>query len=205
MDTASLGFFILTVGFISLSGVMMPGPVLVASIAKGSEDRHAGVWITLGHLLIEIPLILIIAAGFYYVLTEDWLKGMIGVAGGALLVYMGVQMVRMREEKEVVEKAIPGHPVLAGIVTTIGNPYFILWWATVGSALIIEALEFAVIGLLAFIIVHELCDLGWNWFITLSVNKSKELWTPKTHAIIFGTCGVLLVAFGFYFILAYWL
>ncbi len=202
--------FLGAVGIISLSGVMMPGPVMVAAIAKGSENKHAGLWIALGHLMVEIPLIIIIAMGFHYVFKEDWMQGIIGIAGGGLLLYMGIQMIRMREEKEVVEKAFPGHPVLAGIVTTAGNPYVILWWVTVGAALIVGtsdisgALDFGWIGLLAFIIVHETCDILWDWFLSYSVHRSKDLWTPKAHSIIFGVCGVVLAVFGVYFILAFW-
>ncbi|MCK5038280.1 MAG: LysE family transporter [Thermoplasmata archaeon] len=203
MDS-SFGIFLLMVGFISLSGVMMPGPVMVAAIAKGSENKHAGLWIALGHLMIEIPLIALIAMGFYYILTDNWVQGIIGVGGGALLLYMGIQMIRMREDKEVVEKAFPGHPILAGIVTTVGNPYFILWWATIGATLIIGALEFGLIGIIGFIIVHETCDVLWDWFLSYSVHKSKDLWTDKSHAIIFGVCGAVLVVFGVYFMMAFW-
>ncbi|MCK4756909.1 MAG: LysE family transporter [Thermoplasmata archaeon] len=205
MDYSAFGLFILMVGFISLSGVMMPGPVMVAAIAKGSENKHAGLWIALGHLMVEIPLITFIAMGFYYVFTDDWVQGIIGIGGGALLLYMGIQMIWMREDKEVVEKSFPGHPIMAGIVTTISNPYFILWWATIGATLIIGALEFGIIGILAFIIVHEFCDVAWVEFITYSVNKSKDLWTDKSHAMIFGVCGLVLVFFGIYFILAFML
>ena len=182
----------------------MPGPVMVAAIAKGSENKHAGLWIALGHLMIEIPLIALIAMGFYYILTDNWVQGIIGVGGGALLLYMGIQMIRMREDKEVVEKAFPGHPILAGIVTTVGNPYFILWWATIGATLIIGALEFGLIGIIGFIIVHETCDVLWDWFLSYSVHKSKDLWTDKSHAIIFGVCGAVLVVFGVYFMMAFW-
>ena len=196
--------FLGAVGVISLSGVMMPGPVMIAAIAKGSENKHAGLWIALGHLIVEIPLIALIAMGFYYILTDNWVQGIIGIGGGALLLYMGIQMIRMREEKEVVEKAFPGHPILAGIITTIGNPYFILWWATIGATLIIGALEFGIIGIVGFIIVHETCDVLWDWFLSYSVHRSKDMWTDKSHAIIFGVCGAVLVVFGVYFMMAFW-
>lgn len=205
MDYSAFGIFLLTVGFISLSGVMMPGPVMVAAIAKGSEDKHAGLWIAIGHLMVEIPLIAFIAMGFYYILTDNWIQGIIGIAGGILLVQMGYKMVKMRKKKKVVKKSFPGHPVLAGIVTTGGNPYFILWWATVGSALIIAALEFGWVGILGFVIIHETCDILWDWFLSYSVHSSKEKWTRKTHAAVFGTCGAILIIFGIYFVLAFWL
>lgn len=200
-----LGAFLLAVGFISLSGVLMPGPVLVAAIAKGYENKHAGAWIAFGHLLVEVPLILLIAVGFKEYLDNIWVKGIVGILGGLILAYMGVKMFMMRSDREVVERAFPGHPIIAGIITTVGNPYFILWWATIGAMLIIEAQVFGALGLLGFIIVHESCDLGWDYFVSYSTYKSKDIWSEKYHKYIFGFCGILLITFGIYFILAFWL
>lgn len=196
------GAFLATVGIISLSGVLMPGPVLVAAITKGSENKHAGAWIALGHLIVELPLILFIAAGFHYVFKDPWISGGIGVIGGIILVIMGIQMFRMKGEPEVASKAIPGHPLVAGIITTASNPYFILWWATVGAALIDTSLGFGALGLAGFIIMHESCDLGWDYFVSYSVYRSKGVWASKHHKTVFGICGVLLLAFGIYFVMA---
>ena len=198
-----LAVFLLMVGFISLTGVLMPGPVFAATVAKGTKDRNAGAWIALGHLLVEVPMIVAIAAGFYFIFTNDWVRGGIGVVGGALLFFMGAQMTQLRGETDVAERAFPYHPVIAGAITTTTNPYFLLWWATVGASLIILALEFGALGLLLFIIVHESCDLGWDWLVSYSVNTSKKLWTPRTQGYVFGGCGLLLMVFGVYFILAF--
>lgn len=196
------GAFLATVGIISLSGVLMPGPVLVAAITKGSENKNAGIWIALGHLAVELPLILLIAAGFHYIFTDPWIKGGIGLIGGALLIFMGIQMFTMKEEKDVAAKAIPGHPIWAGIVTSASNPYFIFWWATIGATLINESLVWGAGGLVAFIIVHESCDLGWDYFVSYSTYKSKGKWATGHHKIIFGICGAMLIFFGGYFMLA---
>ena len=188
--------FLVMVFIISLSGVLMPGPVFAAAVVKGVKDRHAGAWIALGHLTIEIPLILAIAAGFYYVFTYSWVKIGIGVIGGAFLLYMGFRMVQIRGRIDVVEKALPTHSMVAGIITTVSNPYFIFWWATIGAKLIIDALFFGFIGIIAFIIVHESCDLGWDYFISYSVNRSKKFWKETGYKYVFGLCGGLLIAFG---------
>jgi threonine/homoserine/homoserine lactone efflux protein len=182
----------------------MPGPVFAAAVVKGAKDRHAGAWISLGHVLVEVPLIVAIAAGLYFVLSNYAVKVGIGVVGGLLLLYMGVRMFQMRNDEEVVERAFPMHPVIAGVITTATNPYFILWWATVGASFIIMALGFGIAGILAFIIIHESCDLGWYYFVSYATNRSKTFWTKRTHSYVFGAFGVLLAAFGVYFMLAFW-
>ena len=93
--------------------------------------------------------------------------------------------------------------MVAGIITTATNPYFMLWWATVGASFILIALGLGVAGLLGFIIVHESCDLGWDYFVAYTVFRSRKLWTRRIRAYIFGGCGVLLIAFGIYFLFAF--
>jgi threonine/homoserine/homoserine lactone efflux protein len=197
--------FLLTVGFISLSGVLMPGPVFAASVIKGVERKHAGAWIALGHLSVEVPLILCIIAGLYYVFTNQWVKAGIGLVGGVLLIVLGLRMIQKRADKEVIKTAFPYHPYIAGVITTISNPYFILWWATVGASLILWGLTFGLIGIVGFIIVHECCDLGWDYLVAYTSYKSRNLWTEKRKAYIFGFCGLLLVVFGVYFLFAFWI
>ena len=197
--------FLFSVGIISLSGVLMPGPVFAAAVAKGTEHRHAGAWVAVGHIMFEVPLILLLATGFSYIFTNFWVRIIIGIVGGPLLLVMGVQMFRFRKDRELVTRAFPMHPILAGIITTVSNPYFILWWATIGLLLIVTALTFGWVGIITFIIVHESCDLGWDWVVSYTVNRSQKLWTDKFHAIVFGLCGILLIAFGLYFIFAFWL
>jgi threonine/homoserine/homoserine lactone efflux protein len=197
--------FLLLVGIISLSGVMMPGPVFAAAIAKGTEHRHAGAWIALGHLIIEVPMIIALATGLSFVFENIWVKLLIGFAGGGLLLYIGYQMIRLRDDLEVVKKTFPSHSITAGIVTTVSNPYFILWWATIGVFLIITALGFGWVGILLFIIVHESCDIGWDWSVSYIVNKSKKFWTKNVHKYVFGICGFFLLVLGGYFLLAFML
>ena len=52
--------FLLSVVVISLSGVMMPGPLFAVTVAKSYKSQLAGMQIALGHALVEIPLILFI-------------------------------------------------------------------------------------------------------------------------------------------------
>lgn len=199
-----LVLFLLTVGFISLSGVLMPGPVFAASIVKGAERKHAGAWIAFGHLSVEVPLMLCIMAGLYYVFTNQWVKAVIGLVGGVLLVFLGLRMIQRRKDSESVKAVFPYHPYIAGVITTISNPYFILWWATVGASLILLALSFGWVGIVGLMVVHESCDLGWDYLVAYTSFKSRHLWTERRKAIIFGICGLLLVGFGAYFMLAFW-
>jgi threonine/homoserine/homoserine lactone efflux protein len=190
---ALLGFTV----FLSLTGVMMPGPVFAATVAKGYKDAKAGIPIALGHGVVEFPLM--IAVFFVASWLEDpLLLAAIGIIGGIFLLVMGNQMIAFRESEE--EEYMPYPSFVAGIVTTLANPYFFLWWATVGFSLIVMAAAYGVIVIIIFAIVHWSCDLVWDTVVSYTVNRSKKFWTPRTRTGVFVVCGGILIVFGFYFI-----
>jgi len=198
--TESLPLFLVSVIAISLTGVMMPGPVTAVTITRGSLRKEAGALIALGHGIIEIPLIFLIYLGFANFLTQPEVKIGFGLAGGAMLLWMGFSMFKNRFASLNVQKDAPHGSVVAGLATTAANPYFFLWWATVGAALLVNASDYGKTGVLAFGATHWLCDLVWLFFISWVVFKSKRLWTPKVSGVVFGICAAVLAGFGAWFI-----
>jgi threonine/homoserine/homoserine lactone efflux protein len=200
--TDNVWVFFASAIFISLTGVMMPGPLFAATVEKGYKDERAGIKIALGHGLVEFPLMALIIVSLDYVFENDFVKLGIGLVGGALMLILGVSMFKGRKNMAITGKeSIPYGPVVAGVITTSTNPYFLLWWATVGAVLVFNAQFFGPVIVLVFAIVHWSCDLGWYTFTTFVVFRTKHLWTPRVHGIVFGSCGALMMAFGVYFIL----
>jgi threonine/homoserine/homoserine lactone efflux protein len=197
-----MGSLILITGIVSLSGVLMPGPVLAATIAKGYRDKHAGLGIGIGHGIIEIPLILLIGLGLGVFFENFTVQLTIAVAGGGMLAFLGINMILMRKDTSQQEEYLPYRPTFVGIMMTIANPYWFLWWATIGATLILFSLQLGFLGLAVFTIVHVSCDIGWDYFVSLSVNRSKKFWRSKTHEYVFGLCGIIMVIFGIYFLLS---
>ncbi len=87
--------FLGMVAFVSLSGVMAPGPMFATTIAKGYNDLRAGLKISLGHAVIEIPLIAAIFLGFDTVLKNDQVFLAIGLIGGIILLILGADQIRV--------------------------------------------------------------------------------------------------------------
>jgi threonine/homoserine/homoserine lactone efflux protein len=198
--TASLSLFLLSAIGISLSGVMLPGPLTAATIAKGYREQNAGIFIALGHAVIELPLMALIYFGFAQFFASPEVKKVIGLAGGLMLIAMGSVVLRNIIKKAQGEAAdLPYNSLVTGIMMTGANPYFFLWWATIGIALIATAAEFGIWGLVVFAVVHWSCDLVWEQFISMSVFRTKHLWTQKVQRIVFGVCALVLVGFGVWF------
>lgn len=192
---AFLGFVVI----VSLSGVMMPGPVTAATIIKGYRDRYAGVWIAVAHGAVEFPIIALLYFGMGDFFGDRNVMAVIGLAGGAMLAVMGWGMVSHRAESPKKQRYLPYHPFTVGLITSLSNPYFFLWWATVGLLLISAASLFGALFVAAFAAVHWSCDLVWDSALAYAAFRSRRLWTRRTRSWILGTCGTVLIAFGAYF------
>lgn len=200
--TTNLGLFLLSAAGISLSGVMAPGPLTAATITKGYRDKNAGALIAIGHAVIEFPLMAFIYLGFAHYITSPEVKKVMGLVGGLMLIFMGFQMLRATRKALAGAADLPYNSLTTGIIMTGANPYFFLWWATIGVALVATATNFGVFGLLLFALVHWSCDLAWSQFISVSVFKSRHLWSEKVRKIVFGICAFILVGFGIWFCLS---
>jgi threonine/homoserine/homoserine lactone efflux protein len=195
-----VGFLVSVVG-ISLSGVMAPGPITAATLAAGARARHAGVWICAGHVLVEGPLILLLSAGLGTLLEGKGVRSGIGLAGGLLLLVMGLQLLASLR-KPVADPAgsVQRHPLWIGIVLSGANPYFLLWWATVGLTLTSQAMQFGILALLLFALVHWMCDLGWLEVLSYAGFKGSRAFGGGSQKIISAVCALMLLGFGAKFV-----
>jgi len=195
-----LGFLLSAVA-ISLSGVMAPGPITAAALAAGARSRHAGALIALGHAVVEMPLILLLVVGVGGFLESSAVRAGIGLAGGAVLLIMGTQLLLgFRKAQAHWEAPIQQHLLVTGIVLTGANPYFLVWWATVGLALATKAGEFGALALLVFAIVHWLCDLGWLEVLSVVGHKGTQVFGRRAQLVVAAVCAAVLLGFGLKFL-----
>lgn len=193
---------LLSVVVISLSGVMMPGPMTAVTLAKSYKSPWAGTQISLGHAVIEVPLILLISFGFAQFFQNNIVRLALSVLGSGMIVWLGISMFRARIEVIQRGKDLPYNSFTAGILTSIFNPFFLVWWATIGSMLIMRILDFGTMGLIIFIIVHWSCDLVWLSLVSNVIYRTHSLWGRKLQEWLFIACSLLLVGFGLWFLVS---
>jgi len=195
-----IAFLIKAVG-ISLSGVLAPGPMTAATLAAGARRPHAGAIIALGHAAVELPLVLIIMKG-----AGDFVKHRnvtigIGLVGGAFLLLMGIQLaVSLRGELDQAGTEEQRHPFMIGVILTAANPCFLIWWATIGLGLAIQAENLGILAFALFAAIHWLLDLAWLEALSLASNKGTELLGDKLHRTVLAVCAIMLLGFGCNFI-----
>ena len=190
---------LLSVVVISLSGVMMPGLMFGVTLVKSLKSPWAGAEIALGHAVIEVPIILLIYFGFARFFENTVVQLVLSILGGGMIIRLGISMFRARTEMVHGGKDLPYNAFIAGILTTALNPFFWLWWVTIGSMLVMKFLDFGAMGLAVFIVVHWLCDLVWLSFVSNLVYRTHSLWGRKFQEGLFITGSLLLVGFGIWY------
>jgi threonine/homoserine/homoserine lactone efflux protein len=202
---ATLGGIFGTAFLVGLSGAMMPGPLLTVTVSEAARrGASAGPLLVLGHMLLESALVAGLALGLAALLTNPVVIGAIALAGGGMMGWMGQDMVRTARHARLPR---PGaaerrrlHPVAAGILVSLCNPYWTIWWATIGIAYVIMGLSFGLAGIVAFFAGHILADFAWYTCVSVGVAKGRAFLSDRLYAWIIGLCGAGLVGFGLWFI-----
>jgi len=193
----------IVLGFIiGLTGALAPGPTLVATInASVKGGWTAGPKVTLGHMAVEVLMVVIIAAGFSVILTGS--ASLVAGIGGIALIVFGILTLNGSRTAQVdapSDRNSSAVPVLAGFLTSIGNPYFWIWWLTVGSALLIGALEGGFLTMAAFIAGHWGADLSWYTIVAAGIHKGRFFLGQREYRTILACCGIFLIGFGLYYL-----
>ncbi|MFH1009536.1 MAG: LysE family transporter [Candidatus Latescibacterota bacterium] len=191
---------------ISFSGAMMPGPVLSVTISEASEKGFkAGPLVVLGHGLVELVLVVVLASGL-----SQWIRGplftkTIFIVGGLVLFWMGIAMVmRVRGHASGInvdgtrQKSMMSS-VLMGAGTTLSTPYWYIWWASIGMLYLVQALRFETVGLMVFFSGHLLSDLVWYSLIAFGISFGRNLFSDRLYRGLVLICGFFLVCVGIYF------
>lgn len=192
---------------VGFSGAMMPGPLLAVDVAEAPRKGFiTGPILTGGHAIAELAVVIILSLGLAAVADNKYVSGGIGIIGGAMLIFMGIGMLydlirkRLQMNQDPALAKNSRRLVLDGIVTSLSNPYWFVWWATTGSAFLIKSLEFGAVGPAVFYVGHIMSDLVWYSFVSYLVWKGRKLVVGQGYRILIGACGLFLLYLGGSFI-----
>ena len=195
---------------LALSGAMMPGPLLTVAVVESARRGFmTGPLLMLGHSILELALIIAIVKGAASYLKHALVTNTISIVGGGVLFWMGLGMIIQSRHislpinystKEKAEIGYGFHPVVEGIVVSISNPYWLIWWLTIGLGYMLIAMGYGIIGVLSFFVGHIMADFLWYSLISYGVSRGKKFFTDKLYRGIIRFCGFFLILFGFWFL-----
>ncbi|WP_418790612.1 LysE family transporter [Phosphitispora sp. TUW77] len=192
---------------VGFSGAMIPGPLFTVTVSETARrGAKAGPLLIAGHALLELVLVAALFLGLNSLLNNPYFIAIVGITGGLFLIWMGYGMLRdarqgniSLEIKDEPEKVVLG-PVLAGIFVSISNPYWTIWWATIGLGYITSAWEYGMIGLFFFFTGHILADFTWYGAVALAIASGKKVMSDKLYRGIIAVCGAFLIGLALIFI-----
>ena len=197
---------------VALSGAVMPGPLFTYTIAKTVQSPRrgwlVGLWVILGHAALEALLIAGLLAGLSELLHNRVVIWVVGGLGSALLLYLGVGLLRDAVRRRVPELAADGTAaagtglqrlpsVVGGMLVSMSNPYWWIWWATVGSAFMVQyRIGWGTWPLLAaFFAGHEAGDLAWYLTVSALMHWGRRRISAGFYLGILAACGIFVIAF----------
>jgi threonine/homoserine/homoserine lactone efflux protein len=193
---------ILAVAFtIGLTGALAPGPTLVATVNSSLKSGWtAGPKVALGHALVELFVFLLIVLGL--AAAAQQYSRFIAVLGGFALIAFGLLTVKGSKKASLTTPASNSaqNPYLAGVITSAANPYFWIWWLSIGSAMVIDGLKGGLILASLFLIGHWGADFGWYTLVSTSLDKGRTLLSEVNYQRILALCGCFLIVFGLYYL-----
>ena len=197
---------------VSVSGVFSPGPLLFANLAL---SKYGGFWsgikIAFGHTIIELPVIILLSIPFVVFspvnMTFSIMK-IISIIAGAFLIVFGilyvVRTIRTRgSPNSPINTSRIENPYLAGIMFTSLNPFFIVWWTTVGVKLISDSISLLgnLAGIAFLFFVHIWMDYAWLGLSSYLASKGFNIIRSEYHKYITILLTVPLFYYGIYFVL----
>ncbi|MCX7941761.1 MAG: LysE family translocator [Dictyoglomaceae bacterium] len=195
------------------SGASAPGPLMTLVLTQSS----IGGWkksleIVSGHAILEGILVILLLLGLQPILRIPIFLKFFSFIGSLFLIYMGASLLLdiIKDRIPILknyDNPIKNNPysfnpslILAGALTSLANPYWLLWWLTIGVSFIAQAKNYLIVGLLSFYIGHILSDYAWYMFIgIIGQSLSLPFWR-KIYKYILYFASIFLLIFGIYFL-----
>ncbi|MCS7207624.1 MAG: LysE family translocator [Dehalococcoidia bacterium] len=191
---------------VGLSGALSPGPLLAFTIRESA--RHgwsAGPLVSLGHALLELGVVVILVLGLGRFFQGETARAIIGLVGGGVILWMawGTVQTALRERPDFhprgdAPRRSKGGPILGGVVVSLSNPFWSLWWLTVGAGLLARYYPgpLGLWGVGAVYIGHILSDFVWYSAVALAIATGRRLMTRPVYAGILLACALFLAFMG---------
>jgi len=203
----SLATFLATVIVVTASGALAPGPLFAANLLQGTKGGvKSGFMMSFGHTLVELPLVILMALGISSVMNLPGFAFAVGLIGGSALIAFGLLQIRGAIQQSwtlepVREVGLQKKALILGVILTALNPYFILWWLTVGLGLVVQAVELgALLGVIIMYFAHVWMDYAWLMGTAYLSARGTMLLGGRGYKLLLLGLAAFLIYFGVGFI-----
>jgi len=181
---------------------MSPGPLFASNVFYGiKEGLIGGIKVSVGHTVIELPLVVLLGIGVLSLGSFPEFRTIVSIFGGiALFAFAGFQIKNVFRQSDLTTPEPKHGAIIAGIFLTGLNPFFLLWWFTIGFKLISDALViWSLWGIGILFLLHIWMDFAWLGLVAFLAAKSKKILSNNNHKIIALAISGILIYFGVLF------
>ncbi len=188
---------------VALSGALMPGPLFTVTVSESSRrGPSAGPLLIAGHGILELTLVGALVLGVGPLLKKEPVFIATALLGSGVLLWMAWGMLRSlpRLTLAVAPRREAGRNlVLAGILLSLANPYWTIWWVSIGLGYITQSLALGITGVAVFFVGHILADFVWYAAVAAAVWKGKRFMSDRAYRGLIGACALFLIVFAVMF------
>lgn len=190
---------------VAIGPVVSPGPVSAAVVTEGvRRGFRVGPLVSTGHALMELGMVGALVLGMGQVLERPALAAGVGILGGLFLLWMGGTMgwnalrrrSRLPRPGEDSIAPVGGSLIGLGMATTVGNPFWYLWWIGVGGGYVLMTWQQGVAALVAFYLGHICADYAWNTLLATVVASGRPWLNDRVYRGLLVVCGLFLIYTG---------
>ena len=198
---------------VAFSGALMPGPMLTLVIASVAQKGFwTSVFIVIGHSILELLIVISFYLGVLKYLDNPLVIKIISIVGGAFLIYMAVSIIVSIARKKIkldldaksIAKNLDTKNTFIitgkGILISLANPYWHVWWLTIGATFMIKSVQHSFGGVAFFYTGHILADFIWYLFVGFLVSTGRRFFNQKIYIGILIVCSLFLLYLGVRFI-----
>lgn len=208
MPTSTLLAIFVFAFAISIGAVVSPGPVTAAIVSEAPRRGwRVGPLIATGHIALEFVFIILIAIGLSAVLANPSIQQIIAIAGSILLLYMGISYIwsvlkgraSLPESDSQVQTRHQRNLIGLGVVTTISNPFWYAWWATIVPGYLGEVSDVGISSITAFYLGHISADYLWDTFLSVTISAGRRWLTETRYKLLILITGGFMIYLGIVF------
>lgn len=195
--------YLLALGFVvGVSGAMLPGPLLVYTIAESlKKGWKTGFYVIVGHAIVEVALMVVLAAGVAALMSSELFVRAVSLLGGVFMLYTSWALHRSKWAVGGGRDEVKYGTVVGGMMFTALNPGFPIWWATAGARLLLEGMKNAGLTGAGLVFVgHWGADFGYFILVSCLVAKGRERLLERYVGSVKSLLALLLLAIGAYFL-----
>lgn len=184
---------------VAFSGAIMPGPLLTVTVSESARRGPvAGPLLIAGHGLLELTLVAALMLGVGPLLQKEPVFIATALIGSAVLFWMAWGMLRALPTirlQTTTAQSKKGNLITAGILMSLANPYWTIWWVSIGLGYISHSYRLGLAGVAAFFTGHILADLIWYAAVSTAIWKGRRFMSDRLYRGLIGGCALFLVGF----------